>query len=215
MRLTATMAVVELPGARLLLFSPVEMTPERRLAIDELGTVAHLYAPNTFHHLWIGEWAQAYPGAVVHAPRALRARRPALRIDREHDGGPHGELTTAFDEVHVDGFALEESVLVHRSSGTLLVADLVHNIGRPKELWTRAYARAMGFYDRVAISRAIRLAFTDRAAARSSVDKIAASNFDRLIVGHGSPIGTGARAAVLGAYEWLRPHRGLVAPARR
>ena len=34
MPLHATMAVVELNGGRLLLFSPVEMTPERRAAIE-------------------------------------------------------------------------------------------------------------------------------------------------------------------------------------
>jgi hypothetical protein len=213
MHLSATMAVVELPGARLLLFSPVEMTPERRSAVDALGTVAHLYAPNTFHHLWMKAWADAYPGALVHGPRALRAKRPDLRIDRAHDCEPPGELADVFDEVHVDGFVMEESVLVHRPSATLLVADLVHNIGRPKGLWTVTYSSAMGFYDRVAISRAIRLAaFTDHAAARSSVDRIAESTFDRIVVGHGSPIDAGAREAFREAYRWLRPRRRLVSP---
>lgn len=211
MRLTATMAVAELPGRRLLLFSPVEMTQERRAAIEALGTVAHLYAPNTFHHLWLGAWADAYPGALVHAPRALRAKRPDLRIDREHDCEPTGELAAVFDEVHVDGFAMEETALVHRPSGTLLVADLLHNVGRPSGLWAATYTRAMGFYDRVAISRAIRwTAFRDRASARASIDRIAACNFDRLVFGHGLPLETGAREALLRAYAWLRPRRALV-----
>jgi hypothetical protein len=213
-RVTATMAVVELPGRKLLLFSPLEMSLERRAAVDALGTVAHLYAPNMFHHLWIGDWATAYPGAVVHAPHALRAKRPELRIDRDHDRNSAGDLSAAFDEVHIEGFMMEETVLVHRPSGTLLVADLVHNVGRPTGLWTRTYARAMGFYDQVALSRAIRwVAFTDRVAARRSIDRLAERDFDRLLVGHGAPISTGARAAVLNAYSWLRPHRGLLLPA--
>jgi hypothetical protein len=210
-RVTATMAVVELPGQGVLLFSPVEMTPERRAAVESLGKVAHLYAPNTFHHLWLGEWADAYPGAVVHAPGALRAKRPELRIDREHDRDSTGDLSAAFDEVHIDGFAFEETVLVHRPSETLLVADLVHNIGRPTGRWTRFYARTMGFYDRIAVSRAIRwLTFTDRAAARKSIDRLAECKFDRMVFGHGSPIATGARAGLQGAYTWLRPHRALL-----
>jgi hypothetical protein len=214
MRLTATMAVVEMAKGSLLLFSPVEMTPERREAVESLGTVAHLYAPNTFHHLWIGAWAKAYPGAKVHAPRALRAKRPDLPIAREHDHGASDDLSAVFDEIHIDGFVLEETALVHRPSGTLMVADLVHNVGRPKHLWTAMYSRAMGFYDRVAISRAIRwTAFHDRAAARRSIDTISGCNFDRLVVGHGPPISTGARAALLGAYSWLRPRRGLLPPA--
>jgi hypothetical protein len=214
LRLTATMAVVELSGGRLLLFSPVEMTPERRAAIEALGTIAHLYAPNTFHHLWIGAWANAYAGAVVHAPCGLRAKRPDLRIDRDHDRDAPAELATTFDEVHVDGFMLEECALVHRPSGTLLVADLIHNIGRPKGLWTGIYTRTMGFYDRVALSRFLRwTAFHDRASARASIDRIAGCHFDRLVLGHGSPIHTGARAALLGAYAWLGPQRAFLAPA--
>lgn len=51
MKLTATMAVVRLSGSKLLLHSPVAMTKERLDGIGALGTVAHLYAPNTFHHV--------------------------------------------------------------------------------------------------------------------------------------------------------------------
>lgn len=212
-RVTATMAVVELPDHSLLLFSPIEMTPERRTAVDSLGKVAHLYAPNLLHHLWIGAWADAYPGAVVHAPRALRAKRPELRIDRQHDREPAVDLSAAFDEVHIDGFVFEETVLIHRRSGTLLVADLVHNVGRPRGRWTRLYSRAMGFYDRIAISRALRwLAFSDRASARRSIDRLAERDFDRLVFGHGTPIVEDARAALLGAYTWLRPRQRRSAP---
>jgi hypothetical protein len=109
-----------------------------------------------YHHMFIGEWARAFPEARVHGPVALRTKRPDLRIDRVHDQEPLGELGATFDEVHIDGFSLEESVLVHRPSKTLLVADLVHNIGRPAGGWTALYSRAMGFYGRVAISRMIR-----------------------------------------------------------
>jgi hypothetical protein len=210
MPLHATMTVVEIGDGRLLLFSPVEMTPERRAAIDRLGEVAHLYAPNTYHHVWMGPWAQVYTRAVVHAPRALRSKREDLRIDREHDCDPiasfASDLAPTIDEVHVDGFRLEESVLVHRPSGTLLVADLVHNIGRSPELWTRIYAGTRGFYGRIAISGALRwLAFRDRVAARASIDRILESPFDRIVVGHGNPVDSGGRAALVAAYRWLRP----------
>src|SRR6185503_4465626 len=105
---------------RVLLYSPVPMTKERRAAVEALGTVTHVYAPNAFHHMWAGEWAKAFPGAIVHGPTALRKKRADLRIDRAHDRDPIGELGATFDEVHIDGFRLEESVLVHRPSKTLL-----------------------------------------------------------------------------------------------
>jgi hypothetical protein len=198
------MVVVELPGSRVLLYSPGPMTNERRAAVEAIGTVAHVYAPNTFHHMWAGEWAKAFPDACVHGPAALRAKRPDLRIDRLHDRDAAGELTATFDEVHIDGFRLEESVLVHRPSKTLLVADLVHNVGRPTHWWAVTYSKMMGFYDRVAISRMLRLAaFDDRGAAKKSLERVAGCTFERLVVGHGTPIDGSASEALRAAYAWL------------
>ena len=80
-------------------------------------------------------------------------------------------------------------MLVYRPARTVVVADLVHNIGRPQQRWTKIYTRTMGFYDRVALSRVIRwAAFRDRAAARRSVKELLAHPFDRLVVGHGTPL---------------------------
>ena len=108
------------------------------------------------------------------------------------------------DELPIAGFRLQESVLLYAPARALVVADLVHNIGRPAHGWTRMYSRMMGFYDRVALSRAIRWgAFSDRAAARRSVDELLARAFDGLVVGHGAPVATGGRDALAAAYAWL------------
>lgn len=216
MKLSATMTVVRLPARQLLVYSPIGLTAQRRAAIESLGTVSHLYAPNTFHHRWIGEWAWAFPNARIHAPRPLQKKRSDLNVYRLCGEHSLGELANAFEEVTIDGFALHESVLLHRPSGTLLVADLVHNIGKPTGFWTRAYSSAMGFYDRVALSKMIRwTAFTDAAKARESLDTLMSLDFDRLVVGHGSPIDGGARQVLAEAYDWLRPKRALLAPRHK
>jgi hypothetical protein len=204
LRLSATMTVLRLADASLLLHSPVAMTRERRAAVVAIGPVAHLYAPNLYHHMRVGEWAAAFPAARLHAPAGLSKKRPDLRIDRVHGSAPEPAFEGVIDELRVEGFRLGETVLFHRPGRTLVVADLVHNIGRPQHRWTSVYARTMGFYDRVALSRMIRLAaFSDRAAARRSLDDLLARPFDRLIVGHGAPVVAGAREALAAAYAWL------------
>jgi len=203
-RLSTNMTVLRLGDGSLLLVSPVPMTPERRAAVTALGRVSHLYAPNLFHHMWIGEWSAAFPDARVHGAPGLSKKRGDLRIDRTV--GPREEPAFAgvIDERHVDGFRLGETALLHRPSGTLVVADLAHNVGRPEHGWTRLYTRTMGFYDRVALSRVLRwAAFSDRTAARRSVDALLALPFGRLVVGHGAPLETGARDALRRAYAWL------------
>ncbi|HEY2743445.1 MAG TPA: hypothetical protein VGL86_02440, partial [Polyangia bacterium] len=165
--------------------------------VEALGRVAHVYAPSTFHHRWVGE-------ARLHAPAAPAEKRRELRVDRTLGAAPEPAFAGVVDELHVDGFRLDETVLVHRPSRTLVVADLVHHVGRPEGAWTRLYARTMGSYDRVALSRMLRwIAFSDRAAARKSVDAVLAQPFERLVVAHGAPLPAGAHKALAAAYAWL------------
>jgi hypothetical protein len=59
-KLSSTMTVLRLADG-LFINSPLPLTPERRNAVHMLGKVAHLYAPNTFHHMWLGEWSREFP----------------------------------------------------------------------------------------------------------------------------------------------------------
>ncbi len=52
LQLTATMTVLRLADRRLLLIAcGDDARATRRGAVEALGTVAHLYSPNLFHHL--------------------------------------------------------------------------------------------------------------------------------------------------------------------
>ena len=206
MKLTASMAVLELVGGELLVYSPIRYSPELGREVSDLGRVTHLYAPNLFHHQWLDDWCKAFRLAKVHAPAELPEKRPDLRIDRflGVDSEPEPDFVGVLDEVTIAGFRLEETVVAHWPARTLVVADLVHNVGRPPGAWTGFYTRVMGFYDRVALSRMIRwTAFSDRGAARESLARLLELDFDRLIVGHGEPLETGAKEAIREAYDWL------------
>lgn len=205
MHLAVTMTVLRLPGGVLALHSPISLSDERRAAIERLGTVGHLIAPNLFHHRWIGDWANAYPAARLHVPPGLPKKRPDLPVARSHTDETEAAFASTIDAELVDGFRLREVVMFYRPGRTLVLADLVHNIGRPRSAWTRLYSRSMGFYDKVALSRMIRwTAFSDPRAARRSIDRVLEWKFDRLVVGHGSPVTTAAKDSLATAFEWLR-----------
>ena len=78
-KLSSTMTVLRLEEG-LLVNSPLPLTPERREAVLALGKIAHLYAPNTFHHRWLGEWSREFPEARVHAPEALLEKRADFEL---------------------------------------------------------------------------------------------------------------------------------------
>jgi hypothetical protein len=77
------MTVVRVSGATLWLHSPTERTPELQRAIDALGPVSVLVAPNRLHWMALGAWQQAYPAAVTWGAPGLEgvARAEGFRID--------------------------------------------------------------------------------------------------------------------------------------
>ena len=202
--LSATMTLLRLPGGDLVLHSPIPLTDERRREVEALGTVRHLMAPNLFHHSWFAEWAAAFPAAELHVPARLPKKRPELTATRLKALESETTLTDSVELVPIEGCRLGETALFYRPARVLVVADLVHNVGRPEGAWTRFYTKTMGFYDTVALSRMLRwTAFSDKAAARRSVDRLLELDFDALIVGHGSPVRARAKDALSNALSWL------------
>src|SRR5262245_36457217 len=68
--------VIRLSDGGLFIWSPTALSGELRSAVDQLGPVRHLVAPNTLHHLFIEDWHRAYPEAELHAVPELRPKRP-------------------------------------------------------------------------------------------------------------------------------------------
>jgi hypothetical protein len=167
--------------------------------------VGHLIAPNLFHHRWVGDWAGAYPLAQLHVPPGLPKKRPDLRAAQIIGSAPEATLSGSIDFERVEGFRLNEVVVHYRPARLLIVADLVHNVGRPEGAWTKLYTQTLGFYDRVALSKMIRwTAFSDKAAARRSIDRVLAWEPERLVVGHGAPVLESATETLAAALGWLR-----------
>ena len=183
--------VIRLADRSLAVYSPADFDDETLAAIDRLGEVAHLIVPSRLHHLFAAAAIRRWPGARVHAAASVRDKQPALRIDREL--GDPGALDPAFagaiEVARVSGApSIDEHVVFHRASGTLVCADLVFHIARPANLRTRMVLAMMGVGGgRLAQSRVWRLARRDRAAARASLTRILAWPIAQIAPCHGEP----------------------------
>ncbi|MEZ4453061.1 MAG: DUF4336 domain-containing protein [Nannocystaceae bacterium] len=200
------MTVVQLAGGGLWIHSPVAATEARVQAVTALGPVAYLIAPNRFHYLFLGAWAERFADAEVWADPALRRRRPGLRID--HDLGPSAPEAWREDleQVYFGGSAiLPETVFFHRVSRTLIVTDVLQNHEPARDGWfARSIKRIAGIVaPDGGVPRDFRLSVRDRGAARRARDAILALDFERLIVTHGRCFEQGARPFVERAFQWL------------
>jgi len=69
------MTVIRLSDGALFIWSPVALSRELQRAVEVLGPVRHFVAPNSLHHLFIGEWQTAYGAGGRRLPF-----KPPLRL---------------------------------------------------------------------------------------------------------------------------------------
>lgn len=208
-RFPTRMAVVRLPNDQgMWIWSPVALTKDMRRVVDDLGPVRHLVAPNSLHHTFLSEWAAAYTDARVHAAPGLRedVARTAIHATLGDEADP--AWAGAIDQVIVRGNRITtEVVFFHAASATVLVTDLIQQI--PQDWysgWRSVVARLdLMTSDAPSVPRKFRLAMTDRAAARDSVQRIQQWRAERLVMAHGTPLETDGKAALAQAFRWLIP----------
>jgi hypothetical protein len=207
LRVGTRMTVVRLADGGLLVHSAIAASPALRAAVDALGTVRHVVAPNTYHHTFAGQWQAAYPEAIFHAPDALRKKRPDLRIDRPLGDAPHPDWEGTLVPVTIDGCMLHETVFVHAPSRTLVSSDLTENFETSDHWYTRNYLKLAGLHGRIGWSRLLRVVYRDRRAARRSVDALLEHDFDRIVIAHGRIIERDGKDAVRQTFEFLGGRR--------
>ncbi|HEX8703471.1 MAG TPA: DUF4336 domain-containing protein [Myxococcaceae bacterium] len=204
LELGGRMTVVRLPDGGLWIHSPVRLDEATRAAVDALGPVRFLVAPNVMHHVHLGTWAAAYPQAKVVAPAGLRAKRPELRLQVELTDTPDPGYAAVFSQQLMRGMPkLDEYLFLHRPSGTLLVTDLAFNIRESASWLTRAYMKLNRAYGKLAPTMLLKSMVKDRAALRASLDTVLGWHFERVVVCHGQVLERGGREALRDGFSWL------------
>jgi hypothetical protein len=198
------MTVVRLARGDLLLHSPVALDAELRRELDALGRVRFVVAPNRVHHLYAGEVARFYPEARLWVAPGLDRKRPDLAFVAVVGDEAPDEWKGELDQTFFRGRPYEnEVVFLHRASRTLVLCDLAFNFGSRAAAPTRWLMKLIRSYGRFGPSRLDPLLIRDRAAARGSLERILAWDFDRVVVAHGDVLESGGREALRRGYSWL------------
>lgn len=203
-RLRARSTVVRLDDGGLLLHSPAPPTDALTAQLRALGPVRWLVVPNRFHHLGAAAAAAAFPDARVIGPASAAAKRPALRIDLDIADATVGAQLPEVEALPLAGVPfLDETVLYHRSTQTLLGTDLVMT-GDADDHWTwRWAARVTGCYQRVRVPPDVKHKVTDKAAAAAAIRAVLDRPAQRLVVAHAPVMADGWREHVANAWRLL------------
>ena len=200
------MVVIRLSNGAIFIWSPITLSGELRIAVDRLGPVRHIVAPNTLHHLFLEEWHRAFPEATLHAVPELRAKRPKLGWGSDLGDSPAAEWSNDIDQVVIRGNRITtEVVFFHRRSRTAIFTDLIQQFDAG---WFKGWRGVVAKLDLMTapeptVPRKYRMAFRDRSKARKALQQIMAWPAEAVLAAHVTPIRHGGRKAIAHAFDWL------------
>jgi hypothetical protein len=205
------MTVVRLADGGLWVHSPTELSSSLKSGVNSLGSVKHLIAPNRIHYWWLGDWAEAFPGAATYA--APGVRKQARRNDRfagyDADLAPRATYPWSgeIEMLVVPGFYLTEVVFFHVSTRTLILTDLIQNYEASKiaNPFFRFMSRLAGAVDpdgKMPID--LRSTFLrHRVQMGEAVRTMISWAPERIIIAHGRWYEMNAVAELKRAFRWL------------
>jgi hypothetical protein len=205
------MTIVRLANGKLFVHSPIRLNEAIKAAVDELGEVAYLIAPNTIHYAGLPDWQKAYPDAKAFCAPGVIKRAKSVGISVEFDAEladtPETEWANEIEQVLVRGSYLNEAVFFHRASKTLILTDLIENFEAPKiksPIW-RFMIKLFGTMDpHGSMPRDMRLTFAGyKDGLRKAVQTMIDWKPDYVVLAHGRCYANNAVAELKRAFAWV------------
>jgi hypothetical protein len=191
-------------GGDLLVHSPIHLTKVLREELAELGEVRWILAPNVLHHLFVPEWVEAFPSAEVWAAPKLAARRPdiAWTGTLEHGQSPPWPCETLVVRGH--DFHVEV-VLFDARSGTLVLTDLLENLGHAPETSTllRVVLGLLGMGGRATPPTDLKWTLSEPEAMKADLETMLAWPIERIVLAHGRLVDVDAKETLRRAFAFL------------
>ncbi len=187
------MTVIRLADDTLWVHSPLLMPDPLVRAVEALGEVSHVVAPNLFHHLYLKYAQQHWPDAQFWGPAGLDDKRDDVRFDHELTEGDHWD--GQFLVLPIAGMPkFREWVFFHQPSGTLVVTDLVFNEPQAHNGMTGFFFRLAGTRGKLALSRLFNSQVKDKQAFLASCGRLHELEIERVVMAHGKILEDDARA---------------------
>jgi len=211
-RFLARMTVLRLHSGKLLIHSPCAIDSSLHAEISDLGEVSSLVAPGTYHYLYIESAQARYPNAQTYICPGIEKKRPEIRFDWILGDRSPAEWAGEVEQVLVHGARLlAEVAMFHRPTRTLLLVDLIENIGdqTPGTDWAlRAWWKFVTrMWNRAAPAPEYQLGWGAKKIVGAALSRILDWDFEHVVIAHGDLINHDAKTILRAA--WARPLRAI------
>jgi Domain of unknown function (DUF4336) len=202
-RLPLRTTILQLSNGALVVISPPPLFgPDDVAAIDPIGNVKYVVAPNTFHYVYAGEFMALYPDASLLVAPGLLGRvtelPPADELGPKAPAAWIGELDLC---VLGPVRGVSEVAFFHLSTGALILTDLAFNITRFPRAFDRIAWRLAGIPAGFGPSRTSRLLLLqDRAEASRCLSRVSEWPIRQIVVAHGEVVVDNAKTQLLKAF---------------
>jgi hypothetical protein len=184
--------IVRLSGGELVILSPPALHgTEGAAAIDSIGVVRYVVAPNTFHYTYVAGFMVCYPDATLLAAPGLPERVPELPPAEELGPGRPEAWSGQLDFAVLGPVrGLSEVVFFHVPSRSLILTDLAFNLTRFDRALDRAAWRVgAGIPHGFGPGRTSRsLLLRDPVEARRCLCRASEWPIERIVVAHGDVV---------------------------
>jgi len=207
MRMPGRATIMRMGGnGDLAIYSPLAIDDDVAKAIEALGDVRYLIAPNLVHWMYLEGAKKRFPKAKVYAPPGLEKKlKGALEFEPLPATGHVKEIGEGLRFALVEGSPkMNEHVVLHEASRSLAVGDLLFNIHHTNSFGMRLFLMFLSrAWKKPAQSSFWKALTKDRAACARSVEQLLTWDYERVVVAHGDVIENDARAISRSCLAWM------------
>jgi hypothetical protein len=202
------MTIIKLADGGLFIHDPCRIDTTAKHEIDELGEVKYIIAPGSYHHLFVTDFQQLYPKAETFLCPGLERKRPDIRFDWILGNRPDPRWADTLEQVVIQGTRyIWEVAFFHKPSRTLILVDLLENIGDDFEHHTGLYLRfwwkvVFKMWNHPKAAPEYQMGWGDKAIVKQGLNRIIDWEAERIILAHGNLIEDKVSEVLL--YAWQK-----------
>ncbi len=186
--------IIKLDNGDLIVHDPCKIDDAVRAEIDSLGVVRFILVPGSYHHLFVTDFQQHYPDAETFLCPGLERKRPDISFDWILGNQPDPRWGGVLEQVVVQGTRyMWEVAFFHKPSRTLILVDLLENIGddyRHDAGWLLQFWWKYVFrmWNNPKAAPEYQMGWGNKHVVKMALDKMIGWEAQRIILAHGENI---------------------------